>query len=280
MCRLILISGLLLSAVVGNMASAQQFIVDTAVTEPPADPKPGERPRVVARSLTVFHAGKVFDYMPPPIGELSVYEPAHKRFVLLNGPRMIATTVTFEEIERHLETARNETRNYTQQLERRNEPGSQAIIEPLKFTLEPQFSQQFDPVQQKLQLNSPRYSYSVECAAPKVREASMAYLNFADWAARLNYALHPNSLFPAPRLILNENLKSRGLLPVNVALDVQFDSRVQRQADHKFTWEFNKQHRQHIDYWQSLLRREDVKWMNFRNYQRAVLKPQIQAAAR
>ena len=278
MRRLTLTIGLLLAVATGNDALAQQFSVFTEVTEPPLDSAPGEKPRVVARSLTLFHAGKVFDYMPPPIGELSVFEPAHRRFILLNGRRMIATTVTFEEIERMLETAKNETRNYTQQLARRNEPGSQAIIEPLNFTLNPQFSKQFDPVQKQLKLSSPRFSYSVECATPKSQEASTAYLNYADWAARLNYVLHPNSLFPAPRLILNESLKSRGLLPVNVALNVEFDSLVQRTAGHRFVWELGKDERHHINYWQSLQRRENLKWMNFRNYQRAVLKPQIQAA--
>lgn len=280
MSRTVIAISLLLNFALTSAASAQQFRVFTEVTEPTADPRPGDKPRVVARSLTLFHAGKVFDYLPSPVGEVSVFEPAHRRFVLFNGPKMIATTVTFAEIERLLETARNETQNYARQLERRNDPGAQAIVEPLKFALDPQFSQQFDPVQQQLTLRSPRFSYSVECATPETQEASGAYLNYADWAARLNYVLHPNSLFPAPRLQLNEQLKSHGLLPVSVALDVRFDSRVRRNAAHKFGWDLLKDDRQHINHWEYLMRGEKLEWMTFREYQRALLKAPAQARIR
>ena len=238
MIRLILFTALLQWIVLTADTQAQQFRVFTEVTRPPVASETARgRPVVIARSLTLFHAGKVFDWLPPPVGEVTVFEPAHRRFVIFSGRKLIATTVTFDEIERLLSTARDETHNYTRQLERRDEPGSRAIIEPLQFQLDPKFAEQFDPAGQRLALRSRRFTYSVDCAAPVVREAAGAYLSYADWAARLNYVLHPSSLFPAPRLKLNDSLRSRGLVPVNVELHVRFDKPLCRIAGHRFGWQ-------------------------------------------
>lgn len=278
MFRLMLLSGLLLSTALSADIQAQQFRVFTEVTQPAANPESDDQPEVIARSLTLFHAGKVFDWLPPPVGEVTVFERSHRRFLIFNGRKLIATTVTFEEIERLLAAARDETHNYARQLEIRNEPNSRAIIEPLQFQLDPQFKETFNPTGRRLSLRSPRFVYSVDFAAPDMREAADAYLNYADWAARLNYVLHPRSLFPAPRLKLNESLRSRGLVPVNVELHVQFDKPLQWNAGHKFNWELESADRQHINHWESMLRKDSLKWMTFREYQREILRAPVQAS--
>jgi hypothetical protein len=272
------LAGLLLSLVLVADVEAQQFRVFTEVTQPSSDPETNDgRPDVIARSLTLFHAGKVFDWLPPPIGEVTVFEPAHRRFIIFNGRKLVKTTVTFDEIERLLATARDETHNYARQLEVRDEPGSKSIIEPLQFQLDPKFREQFDPTRQRLALRSPRFAYSVDCAIPAVPEASDAYLSYTDWAARLNYVLHPRSLFPAPRLKLNESLRGRGLVPVNVELHVRFDKPLQWNAGHRFSWKLEDADRQHINHWETVLRSDSLEWMTFREYQRVILRASTQA---
>jgi hypothetical protein len=78
---------------------AQQFSVTTKVVQPLPNAAPGEpQEEVVATSITLFHAGKVFDWLPA-VGEVTVFEPIHQRFILFNGKRRVATTVTFEQIQ-------------------------------------------------------------------------------------------------------------------------------------------------------------------------------------
>lgn len=277
MLRFTILAGLLGFALTDN-ADAQQFRVFTEVTQLSTDPVSNDdRTEVVARSLTLFHAGKVFDWLPPPVGEVTVFEPAHRRFIIFNGRKLVATTVTFDEIERLLASARDETHNYARQLEVRDEPGAKAIIEPLQFQLAPKFTEQFDPTEKRLVLRSPRFVYSVDCATPTEPEISNAYVSYADWASRLNYVLHPRSLFPAPRLKLNERLRGRGLVPVNVELNVRFDKPVQWNAGHRFSWKLEDGDRQHINHWETVLRSDSLEWMTFRKYQRVILKASTQA---
>ena len=122
---------------------AQQFSVTTKVVQPLPNAGPGEpQEEVVATSMTLFHAGKVFDWLPA-VGEVTVFEPAHQRFILFNGKRRVATTVTFEQIEQLLDSARDETTNYVQRLEARNEPDTRTVVGPLKFQLSPDFNEEF-----------------------------------------------------------------------------------------------------------------------------------------
>ena len=88
------------STVLNSTASAQQFRVYTEVSIPPQNPEPGKmQGEVVARSLTIFHAGRVFDWLKTA-GEVTIFEPAHQRFVIFNGRKLIKTTIDFKEIDR------------------------------------------------------------------------------------------------------------------------------------------------------------------------------------
>ena len=71
---------------------AQDMTVYTTVSEI----RDGEASRTVGSSLTLFHGGKVYDYLEDA-GELVVLEPQDNRFTLLNSnytatPRRIQRT--------------------------------------------------------------------------------------------------------------------------------------------------------------------------------------------
>lgn len=263
---------LLTVAISFSTSFAQQFSVTTKVVQPLPDAAPGEpQEEVVATSMTLFHAGKVFDWLPA-VGEVTVFEPAHERFILFNGKKRVATTVTFEQIQQLLDAARDETANYVSRLEARNERDARTVVGPLKFQLKPDFTEEFVSSSKHLKLNSPHYSYQVDCGKAQVSEATEEYLEFADWAARLNYVLHPRSQFPSPRLELNRSLRRRQMIPLRVKVNVAFDRPWVLEARHRFVWGFQSQERQHIQHWESQLHNPDIEWVAFRKYQQTVLQ--------
>ena len=264
-----------MAALAGNDANAQQFWVYTRVSRPIVEAdKPVDE--VVARSLTLFHAGRVYDWIPT-VGEVTVFEPAHKRFVILSSKNMIATRVSFDEIERLISSARDETSNYVDRLLERGGNDAKTLVEPLEFQLAPAFKESFSTESQELKLMSPRFAYVVDCREPEVPEGLDAYLTYADWAARLNYVLHPQSFNPEPRLQLNESLRKIKRIPSKVQLRVEFDKPLRLQAEHQFGWKLRSTDRERIGHWETLFKGDKLEWVTFRDYQKAMLTNTAQA---
>ena len=272
--------GLILVIAVGlnSAAFAQQFRVYTEVSIPPQNPQPGKtQGEVVARSLTIFHAGRVFDWLKTA-GEVTIFEPAHERFVIFNGRKLIRTTIDFKEIDRMLASARDETSNHAERLLARNDRDAQTIATSLQFQLNPIFKHSFEQKTLLLDLNSPKLEYHVNCGTTPIPEAVNAYMNYADWTAKLNHVMHPRSLYPAPRMKLNESLRQHKVLPVKVQLRVDFDQPIVLQADHRFAWQLEKIDRESIQHWESKVNDPSLESLTFRDYQKAILNQEVQAA--
>lgn len=260
------LSGVFLCLFAG-VAQAQQFRVYTSVKRPALSAS--EKEETLARSVTLFHAGRVFDWMPSA-GEVTIFEPAHERFIIFNGDRRIAASVTFNEIERLLDTARVETFQSIEQLADGQSFRKADIAEPLRFQLDPHFTEKFSATDHILTLSSPKFTYRVQCARPETPEVVDQYLNYTDWLARLNYVLSPG-IYPAPRLELNKCLRSRKVVPLRVELSISFDKPHRLEAEHQFGWELQGQDRDNIAHWESLLRDSHLEWLPFRDYQQSVL---------
>jgi hypothetical protein len=272
--------GLILAVVAGlsSVASAQQFRVYTEVSIPPQNPEPGKmQGEVVARSLTIFHAGRVFDWLKTA-GEVTIFEPAHHRFVVFNGRKLIKTTIDFKEIDRMLAAARDETSNHAERLLNRNDRNATTIATSLQFQLNPTFKHSFEQSSLLLDLDSPKLEYHVNCGTTPIPEAVDAYMEYADWTAKLNHVMHPRSLYPAPRMKLNESLRKHKVLPVKVQLRVDFDQPMHLQADHRFAWQLEKIDRQSIQHWENKVGDPSFKNLTFRDYQKAILNETAQAA--
>jgi len=249
-------------------AQSQQFKVYTRVTRPAVDSQ--ESADTLSRSLTLFHAGLVFDWIPS-MGEVTVVDPAHDRFIIFTGRRMIGTKVSFDEVSRILGTAREETSNWAARLMASKEPKSIQIATPIQFQLAPEFTEKFDGRTRMLTLSSPEFSYRVECRKADSPELLEAYLSYADRAAQLNYVLYPDTLFPAPRIALNASLRKFGQLPSRVQLNVQFDTPLVLAAEHQFGWKLESIDRQHLNQWKKLIESPDMQWVRFREYHRRVI---------
>jgi hypothetical protein len=250
-------------------AVAQGFRIHTLVFDElnPAgnrDAQKTQRPRIVARSLSLFHAGKAYDYLHA-IGEVIVFEPVHRRFIILNTKSEMATTVDFDQIKHLLKLARQTSQEHVAELKQ------EKAAAPLRFQLNPRFKEHYDEQRQRLTLSSPYVHYEVQCAEAKRPEAVDAYLRYADWMCRLNYVLHPQLLLPEPRLALNATLRRKQLIPTEVELQAHIETRVHLRAEHNIVWKLDATDRSQIHHWETLLKSKNTRHVPFREYQRAQL---------
>lgn len=268
--RLRLMSVVLLVAAVASDAFAQEMRVYTTVKNL-APPGSNE---VVARSLTLFHAGKVYDYVDSA-KEVTVYEPGHHRFTLLSETRSSQAEVAQSEVRQFLNLARQEAQKKLEAADDQIGPSQVRSLAWTKFQLRPEFSISFDKSKSELLLLGNNCRYEANGVAPPSVEVAETYLRFADAMAELNSVLHPRALLPAPRLKLNEELRQRALLPVSVEFRAELDRPLWLQARHEWTWKFSSSDRELISKWDRELADPTVRKLTFRQYQHDSLSGEV-----
>lgn len=256
-------------------ALAQEMRIYTRVVK---DSLADERPQVLARTLSLFHAGKVFDYIATA-DEVTVFDPANRRIVILDTSRQLATTIDFDELKNLLRLGKQEATEYAEQLERRGGDAARSAA-LIRFQLAPQFETRFDSKGHRLVLEHPGYRYEVRCVPSDRPEVLRRYLDYADWMARLNWVLHPQALLPAPRLALNAELRRRHLQPVEVSLWIGSTPELRLRATHEIRWSLDKRDRALIEDWEQLLRSRRVREVPFRQYQEARFSTHLRAAGK
>ena len=266
------------AAIHSASATAQEFGVYTKVFNI-AGSRDKTDPEIIVRSLTLFRSGKAYDTIHSA-GEVTIFEPARRRFVIVNGPRRLATEVSFKEIENSLKKAEIATREYIAELKQKGDTKSLAAATPLLGQLEPAFSEQFDPTSTTLLLPGRGFRYRVSCTrTPRTASidrlafiaARQRYLEYADWTARLNYLLHPRALFPAPRVALNTALRTRKLLPLQVELRDNSTGGFHLRAEHQFRWQLTGKDRDDIRHWESLKSTAALRVVKFSEYRRRLV---------
>ena len=244
---------------------AQDFSIRTTVRD--LDAKANNLPLV--RSQTVSHAGKIYDSIPAA-GELTIFEPVHRRFRILNPGKSASTSVDFDELRHMLKSAEERLIQRLRELEQQSDV-SREVLEALQFQLHPQFESEFDPAKSRLRMSSKYVVYEVDGQVSDRPEAIEAYLTYADWACRLNYVLHPQPLFPNVRLELNEHLRRHKLLPTKITLRAKLDRPLNLQAEHSWAWTLDTLDRQSIHKWESILRDPKLQKVSLSEYQRIAL---------
>lgn len=264
------LSAVVLTAFCGAAADAQEFRIFTVVSleNPNA---PSAKPDVVARSLTVFHAGKVYDYIDT-VGEVIVLEPAQHRFLILNPARDMATSIAFDELTNLLKVAKLEIASYVTRLEKDGDEKAMKTASQLRFQLSPKFDETWDEKGRRLTLSSPYLKYSALCAVePAPSDILATWTRYVDSMSRLNYILHPGSLYPESRLAVNASIAKHGRLPVEVELMTETDTKAHLRARHQIHWELDAKDRSLIHEWESLIKKKNSQLMTFKDYQRATL---------
>ncbi len=259
-----MIRSLLTATVLGltSAASAQDMTVYTTVSH--VGDKPHQT-RIVSHSLTILHAGKVYDHVEEA-GEVVVLEPLQDRFVIMNA-NYLAARVDFSELQRLLKVAQFEAEKYLQELTARSDRRSRSIAAALEFQLKPGFQEHFEPTLNRLQLTSPTLDYDVKTARLETPQLVAQYLTYADWAARLNYVLHPNAMYPAPRLELNAKLSETGVVPTMVDVRSRSDKELHLRAEHRFDFKLQPSDKAHINKWERMFESDQVRWVSLHEYQ-------------
>lgn len=223
--------------------------------------------RIVSRSLTLFHAGKVYDYIEE-VGEVVVLEPVHNRFVIMNGD-YLAARVEFAELQQLLQVAEYEAERYLHELSVKTDRRSRNRAAALEAQLQPKFRHEYEPTLERLQLLSPALDYEVKAARLQSPDLTEQYLTYADWAARFNYVLHPGSMYPAPRLELNTRLREHGVVPTTVEFRSRGETPIRLRAEHRFTFKLLEPDRALITKWERLFSESGkVRWVTIHEYQK------------
>lgn len=252
---------------IGQAAIAQDFRVVTSVSQRTAGDSRWEN---VGHSVTLFHAGKVYDYMES-VGEVVILEPTQNQFLILSVKgNNLATSLQFPELQRYLTVARNDTQVHIQQLADGG-AGSVRRREALMFQLNPEFDESFDPATKTLTLMSPLLRYEIETETTDRRVVAQQYLQYADWTARMNYILHSGALFPDVRLAVNQSLLKRERIPTQVRLLLEGDVPMHLKADHKFEWTLGSIDHAIIRQCEKACTSDETRWVNFREYQRRLV---------
>ena len=225
--------------------------------------QPGGSAKPVSHSLTLFHAGKVYDYVES-LGEVVIFEPVHDRFIILGG-NYTATEVTFTEINQILHSAETQSLKRVAELQGISDESEQRKAAAIRFQLAPEFEMSVGQ-SNELRLVGEFLEYAVTTADVERPQIAEQYLTYADWTARLNYVLHPQSLFPAARLELNNALRAQQRLPVTVELNLPAAGGAQLRAEHQYSWELQSIDKRHISRWEQLIDSNKIEWLAFQEY--------------
>jgi hypothetical protein len=214
-------------------------------------------------------------------GEVVIFEPIHHRFIVL-GKNYTATEVSFTQINHSLEATRTESQQLIEKLSQQPDDKSRLLGQWMEFQLDPTFDCRHDPQLQRFEFRSDPLSYVVQTARLDSPQFVQQYLDYIDWAARLNFVIHPNGNFPDVRIKMNEALRREELLPTQVDLQKRMidmaateassaGKMLNYRAEHQFGWEFQQVDRRHISHWERQLHSNDVRWVTFEEYQQQLV---------
>lgn len=224
------------------------------------------------RSLMIFHAGKVYDYIEPA-QEVTVFEPAHRRIIVINLRHQLRSELMQDQIRKYLGMAEEEAQKRLTIVDENLSPSSRRSLEFLQFQLKPDFVTTYDSPKAQLSLTNSRFQYvATGLFAPPSQDFVEKYLHVADWMSQFNSVLHPQSLLPGPRMKLNQELRNKGLLPSTVELRTETDPPIHLQAQHEWTWNLQTTDRQMIDEWEKQLQNPEIRIVSFLQFQHEMLK--------
>ncbi|MEZ6046489.1 MAG: hypothetical protein R3C11_13145 [Planctomycetaceae bacterium] len=220
---------------------------------------------VISRSLTLFHAGEVYDYLDDE-GEVVIMQPIAKKFIILNTRSNLKTEISFAEIEKMLMVADDETEKHLRTLAQ--EPHDEKLYQRIRFYQEPRMNHSVDVQSKQLKLTSPYISYKVDFHNEHPEEYVRKYLDFADWVKKLNYVRHPIDTSYRARLELNKKMRLIKALPLKVEMTADSGrGEIKLRSEHQIYWKLNNNDREMINQWNSRAKSESVRTIPVEQYQ-------------
>lgn len=181
----------------------------------------------ISESITLFKQGTVYDFLQPT-GEITVFDQARGRLIVLDPARKLRAEVSTEDIE-----------SFADQLRKK----SRASKVPLtRFLADPAFEESYDKSSGLLELKSRWIEYRVTSEPIDDPEDAQRYAEFSDWQAQFNVLVHPSAPPPFARMALDEALRSRERAPKDVTRLISVEGKGQNpekvRAEHRFQWKF------------------------------------------
>lgn len=186
-----------------------------------------------AETLTIFSEGVVYDFVRTGAEEVTVFDQARNRFVLLDTKRRVKTVLALDDLLNYVAQMKvslsDADRSYLLGDEMKTEVGEDGW----------------------LTLSNGSVTYRVEGEEPKSKEAVAGYRQFADWYARLN-SLRAGNSPPFARLQVNAELAARGLIPKTIERTITTRRGLQEKkqvirSQHLANWRLSQTDRSHID---------------------------------
>jgi hypothetical protein len=186
----------------------------------------GTTRKPVATTTTYYHAGVYCDVLGEP-PQVTLLDPAAEQITLLDMSRRWRTEI--------------KTADLAKLASRFDASAAKNSNAAVRYAATNKFVPDFRSDKRELVLDSKPLSYRVHTSQPANAEAAAEYRLFSDWCARLN-SVHLGRLPATPRLAINAELASRGLVPAAVWLTTrtteQGDATTLR-SEHAYTWELS-----------------------------------------
>ncbi len=273
--RLIVLCSLSIGALISQRAVlAQEFSIYTQVYDE-SEGKNERKP--ICRSHTMLHANRGYDHIAE-LGQVTISDFGTKKITVLHGTRKLATTFTFDELQEKLDQAQQQAENFLLNTIQQTGFNTELATEFIRFQLHPEFQEVYDAGRKRLTLTSDILTYEAVCApAPAVKTLD-TYLKFTDWTAQVNYVLVPLAMLPGPRMQLNDVLRSKEVLPIQIVLSMHIGRGVKLRAEHQYQWELEKVERQMIHDWDTKLENPTTKFVSLKEFQEILAEDHKTAA--
>ena len=182
---------------------------------------------MVSTNRTLFRAGVVYDYLKAP-GLTTVFDPARKRFILLDPATKLRCEVDTVQVAQ-----------FNNALRARAAENADSL---LKFMAQPKFEIEGNQAPGTVKLLSPLVSYQLKTTRVEDAEALRQYIEFCDWYAQLNTMVNPGSPPPFARMKVNQVLRNRQEMPLEVELTISVrqqkggNRQVALRSRHQIAW--------------------------------------------
>ncbi len=181
---------------------------------------------VVSTNRTLFRAGVVYDYLKAP-GLTTIFDPARQRFILLDPETKLRCEVDTVQVAQ-----------FNNALRKRAAENADPL---LRFMAQPAFQIEGNKAPGMLKLLSPLVSYQLKTTRVEDAEALRQYIEFCDWYAQLNTMVNPGSPPPFARMKVNQVLRNRQEMPLEVELTISVQAKggnrqVVLRSRHQVAW--------------------------------------------
>ncbi len=149
-------------------------------------------------NVTFFQGAHVYDFLDKP-AQVTIYDTARERIVLIDPDRQVRTEITGEMITAFCKSIRVLEQKHSDPL--------------LRFALAPTFEEQEAKEDGERVFESKYITYKVHASKPEDPTMAARYRTFSDWSAKLNSLVNRGSLPPFPRLAINTSLGKTGQVP-------------------------------------------------------------------